>query len=328
MARHPGRPPPGRGRARLARRSRSGERSRRVAVATGVLVVWGATLGWHVKREYFRPLEELVVRGASTLPTGPAYYAVTRGGARAGWARTELDTLPGGTGFVLRDFLEVDLGLPGLTGPATLRTEARLGPGLELRSFALESRGALGALRAEGRVGDDDTLRVATVRDAVEDSIRLPLEGPLLLPVVVPLRLAAQPDVEAGDRFRLPVFDPFTLATTRREVEVLQRERRSFPDSAATDEDGRWRAVRRDTVEAWLIEHRIAGLPVRAWMDEDGRLVEMEGGGLRVERTAFELAFFPDRAGRSRGDRDGGEPASRRTAGEPERPDRSAGRRP
>jgi hypothetical protein len=81
-------------------------------------------------------------------------------------------------------------------------------------------------------------------------------------------------------------------------------------------------------VEAWLIEHRIAGLPVRAWMDEDGRLVEMEGGGLRVERTAFELAFFEDRADRSREGRDGGPRAARRPPGERERPEPSGGRRP
>ena len=51
--------------------------------------------------------------------------------------------------------------------------------------------------------------------------------------------------------------------------------------------------MREDTVLAWRTIWSVGQLELDAWVDEDGRMVDGQiEGGLRVERTAFELAFF------------------------------------
>jgi hypothetical protein len=47
--------------------------------ALGILAVWTLTLGWHAKRLYFRPIQELVAEASRTIPPGTAYYRVYQG---------------------------------------------------------------------------------------------------------------------------------------------------------------------------------------------------------------------------------------------------------
>lgn len=266
-------------------------------IAMAILAVWVATLAWHVKRQYFRPLDELLAAAATTLPPGVAYYAVFRGEERVGWAQSRVDTLPADGGFLIEDRLEARLGGVMDGGPTLLETRTRLGPTLALESFVVRSRGVLGPLSARGAVEGDSVLRLEVRRAGGADSMRVALDGPVVPTSGLALRLAAQRSLAPGDRVRLPVFDPLTLSRRIAEVRVVSSERRLFPDSADTDEAGRWVVARRDTVSAWLVEQEVAGLRLRSWVDEDGRLLEADvGGGLRLERTAFELAYYRYRA--------------------------------
>ncbi len=268
--------------------------SRRGWLAVAVGLIWVGTLGWHVKRLHFRPLSALIAEGARTIPPGTAYYAVYLGDMRVGWAQTDVDTLPSASGFRLRDRLIIREALVPGGVPARVTIEAILGPTLSLREFRAEVEGIPGIRHAEGEVHGDTALEIrwrdteGTRREVVR------LENPLVLSAAWPLRLAAQPEIRAGERLRLPVFDP--LAGGRRDLEltVLGRERRSYPDSM-TAEGGLWVTAREDTVDAWHVEQEIAGLRLRSWIDEDGRVLEAVAPlGLRLERTAFELAFFGD----------------------------------
>lgn len=269
----------------------------RGGLAAAILLVWASTLIWHVKREYFRPFEALLAEAAATLPPGVAYYAIYSGEERTGWAQSRVDTLPGRAGFLVEDRMEGRLAGLGGAGRISLETSVRLGPTLALESFRLESRGPLGPVTARGTVEADSLLRMVVARgDEPPDSIRVRLDGPVVPATTLAMRLAAEESLEAGDRVRIPVFDPVSLSRRIAEVEVLAVETRSFPDSADTDVAGRWRVAGRDTVRAWLVERQVAGLTLRSWVDEDGRLVEADlGGGLRLERTAFELAYYPYR---------------------------------
>ena len=88
------------------------------------------------------------------------------------------------------------------------------------------------------------------------------------------------------------MYDPLTGSTRPMELTVLEERIRTFPDSV-TAEDGRWQVAREDTVTAWRVEHDISGIPLEAWVDEDGRLLEANAvGGFRLVRTAFEFAYF------------------------------------
>lgn len=276
----------------------------RKIVAVVVLAVWVGALGWHAGRLYLRPEAEVLAAGARSLPPGVSYYAVYQGDRHAGWARSEVDTLPSGGGFVLRDRMRLSLEGLGIPGGAELRSRARLGPTLALRSFDVEATGLMGGLTADGEVDGDSVLSFRVVREGDTTRRTLRLDGPVVPSTALPLRVAAEGESEAGDRYRIQTFDPLQLDTRTREVRVLERKVLTVPDSAARHPStGEWVVARHDTVTAWRVGRELAGVELESWIDEDGRYVEVSTGtGLRLERTAFELAYYGSDARRSDGD--------------------------
>lgn len=294
--------------------------SKRTILAVGLLVAWAGALGWHVKREYFPARSTLLTRGAAGIPPGPAYYRLSWEGQRLGWARVETDTLPGG-GFDLSTLLEMEAGPLGLPGSLRAETTSRLGADLRLVRFTARASGSLlsglsgpgGALPAggpgppgdsagspdtlgaEGRVEGDSTLVAVVRRGGQPDTLRLSTGGDLVPLGALPIRVAADPRVQPGRRVAVRLLDPRSASVRTVELEVQEVDARIYPDSARRDPGtGRWEVAGRDTVRAWRLAPAGGALPISAWVDEDGRLLEARlGEGLRLERTAFELAFPP-----------------------------------
>jgi hypothetical protein len=284
--------------------------SNRKIVAYTVLAVWVAALAWQASRLYLRPETERLAEAARTLPPGVAYYAVHQGGRHAGWAQSEIDTLPSGAGFLVDDRIQMDLGGLGMAGRAEVRSHARLGPALGLQEFTVEAVGLLEGLSARGRVAGDSVLHLVVARGGDTTRRTIPTEGPVVLGTSLPLRIAAEGGAEAGDRFEVPTFDPVTMEMRRGTVEILERKVRTYPDSAVLDDrTGDWREARRDTVLAWRIRREMAGVELEAWVDEDGRYLELGTPlGFRLERTAFELAYYGSRVGSGRDEAEGVRP--------------------
>ena len=273
--------------------------SGRGRIALLILVIWVGTLGWHVKRVHFVPVAQLVADAARTIPPGVSYYKVTQQDKHVGWAQSSIDTLPSFGGFRIRDRLEAELELFGEQIPTSVESEAVMSPTLAVQSFSIRSRGGLGDLQASGEIHGDSLLSLVFRHGSTVDSSEVRLEGPVALEAAWPLRLAAG-RLRAGDRLRLPIFDPATGRTRSVELEVLAEMVTSFVDSVA-EVGGRWVEARRDTVKAWLVRREVAGLKLNTRVDEDGRLLEAElPGGIRLERTAFELAYS-GRPGRGEG---------------------------
>lgn len=298
--------------------------SRRTMLAVGLLVAWAGALGWHVKREYFPTRSTLLTRGAAGIPPGPAYYRLSWEDQRLGWARVETDTLPGG-GFDLATLLEMETGPLGPPGSLRAETTSRLGPDLRLVRFTARASGSLisglsglgGAipadgsgppadpaggtdtLSAEGRVEGDSTLVAVVRRGGRPDTLRLSTGGDLVPLGALPMRVAADPRVRPGRRVAVRLLDPRSASVRTVELEVQEAAARIYPDSARRDSaTGRWVVAGRDTVRAWRLAPADGALPITAWVDEDGRLLEARlGEGLRLERTAFELSFPPLAAG-------------------------------
>jgi hypothetical protein len=269
--------------------------SKRGWLVVAILAVWASTLGFHVKRLYFRPMSALLADAARTIPPGTAYYAVFQGDRRIGWAQTDIDTLPKAGGFLLEDQLIIrEPLLPG-GEPMRLSIQATLGPTFNLRRFVLDATGVPGLRTVEGEVRGDSVLELAfrgvgeTRRETVS------LEGPIVVAAAWPLRFAAQREVVTGESFSLDTYDPLTGSRRAVQLSVLEERVRSYPDSV-TAVDGYWIPARRDTVRAWRVMHDVSGIELEAWVDEDGRLLEASAvGGIRLVRTAFELAFFGER---------------------------------
>lgn len=273
--------------------------SARKLVAVVVVVVWTGALAWYGVRLYVQPEAERLAAAARSLPPGPAYYAVYRDDRQMGWAQSELDTLPDGGGFRQQDLLEMDLAAlgQGLSGRLEFRSRAVLGPALGLRDFEIDASSPLGDVRADGEVEGDSVLAVELRRDGGGvDRRRIPLDGPVIMETALALRLAADGRARAGTRYRVLTLDPMEMRARDLEVEVLATDVRSYPDSADRHEEtGEWFVAGRDTVRAWQVARELAGVRLLTWIDEDGRILEMgteDEGGFRLERTAFELAYF------------------------------------
>lgn len=266
----------------------------RSGLAVAVLLAWVAAMGWQVRRVYLQPEAERLAAAARSLPPGVAYYALLHGDERAGWAQTDVDTLPDASGFRVADRLVVRLPGLGAAGESETRIQTWLDQTLNLRRFeVIEVRGGDTA-RSEGDVLGDSVIRLQRSVAGRTEGTFLDIPGPVTTAAGWPLRLAAGGASRAGDEYVVDLFDPVSWLVRAVQLRVLEESTRVFADSADLDSiAGRWYLAGEDTVRAWLVGEQ--GRADATWVDEDGRIIEgTVRGGLRRERTAFEIAFFGD----------------------------------
>jgi len=259
-----------------------------------VLVMWIAAMGWQVRRVYLQPESARLAAAARGIPPGVAYYAILRGEESVGWAQTEVDTLPGASGFRVVERSTVRLPGFGPAGESETRMESWLDQTLSLRRFeAVEVRSGDTAW-IDGVVAGDSLIRLSWTAAGQTRGTAIRLPGPVTTAAGWPLRLAASGAARAGDEYDVKVFDPIAWGLRTMRLIVFEQATRVFADSADLDSiAGRWYLAGEDTVSAWLVGDR--GREGATWVDEDGRVIEGPvRGGLRKERTAFEIAFFGD----------------------------------
>lgn len=269
-------------------RSRSPGLARVLAI--GILATWLVVLGWHVRREYFRPASEVLAMGARSLGPGTHFYGIRMGEATVGMATARVDTLA--DGFRLEDLMLLDIPAAGQTHRATVRTEAVLGPSLELRSFAFTLDSEIGEFRVLGEAGPDSTVVVRLEGDGPGSSTpEFTLDPGTILPVTLPLRLAASGRLEVGRELEVQLFDPSVLERRDLTIRVTDHDTLVVPDSVHRESaTSKWRIATHDTVPAWRVEQTFGGTTLASWLDEDGRLVSAESPlGFSVERTAYDL---------------------------------------
>ena len=272
--------------------------SLRRILASGILVLWAAVLGMHVRREYFRPLSSRIELGARSLAPGSAFYGVQLNGVAIGLATSRLDTVA--TGFVLEDLLMLDIPAMDTVHRVEAQTRLELTRALEVQTLSFALGSALGRYVVRGRA-ESDTLRLEVDAGGDREAVALPLAEGVLPAAVVPLRLAAAGRLRVGEASRLRVFDPSTLSDREVEIRVVAHDTLVYPDSVAFDEGlGRWVPAAYDTVPVWRIEESYGGVRVSSWVDEDGRLVRAESPlGYVLERKEYELAAQEWRKGRA-----------------------------
>lgn len=263
---------------------------RRGATAAAVLALWGVGLGVLVRREYFRPRFDVLAEAAFRVTPGAAYYGVSQGDRQIGFASSTVDTT--GTGIVVRDYLVANLPIGGQARRAVARTDVGLNRALRVRTFSLSLASDGPPLRAEGRIIADTELVVAVATgDQRPDTQRVHLDGPILLPTLVPLAIALGERPKVGKRYDLPLFDP--IGMTPKQVAFTVRAESLFvlSDSAVFDSTTRrWRSVAPDTIRAWQIGTD-APSGFNGWIDEQGRVVETTQLGMSLHRLPYEVAW-------------------------------------
>jgi len=262
----------------------------RAILAAAILTTWALVLSVHAWRTTHVPSAERLAIAARSLPPGDSWYAIYSGGERAGWARRQLDTLSGGRGFVLRERSVREVRHLGTAARTETDLVAWLDMGIRLDSLVFRSMIGSDTSRLELH-SEGDTMIWLQPGGRRRVSDRPQLAGSW------PLRFASDEAARrSGGSVTLVLFDPRTALARQTTLRVGESEMRTWADSADTHPDtGEWISVRDDTVRAWRIERIEGVLELPVWVDEDGRVLEAEEpGGLRFERTAFELAFFSE----------------------------------
>jgi transglutaminase-like putative cysteine protease len=260
-------------------------------IAAGIAAVWLGAVGWLVKREYLRPRAELLAEAALSVGPGATYYRLLLGGEQIGFASSQVDTLA--DTVRLDDQMSLRIPALGTIQRIEARTRSNLSRTLRVRGFDASVTGDAARFAVRGTVIGDTTLSVEIESADSRQTFALPLKRPIVLPGLVPLRVAFGGDVEVGRSYSLPMFDPLQLAEREVIVRVTAESTFVVPDSAAyQDSSTMWVAARWDTVHAWHVTQEAAGITLEAWIDDLGQIVSATTPvGFTMERTAFEIAF-------------------------------------
>lgn len=265
---------------------------RRRGIAAALLVVWLGALALLAKRELLRPAGERLAEAVLTLPPGAAYFSVELDGTQIGYASTTIDTLAD----TLRVLEVVVLEMPvlGDLQRTEARTEIELSRTLQLRHFAAALRAEGARFEAEGRVSGDTLLDLELIGDGTRERRQIPLTEPIVLPQLVPMRVAFGGTLEVGRVFTVRVFDPTTLAGRDVAIEVAAESTLIVPqDTSVFDSTaGRWVPVVFDTVRSWRLRDASGRMPFDTWIDDDGQLLAARSAaGFRLVRSAYEVVY-------------------------------------
>src|SRR5213083_1435310 len=259
--------------------------------AVAILGAWAASLGWLVKREFFRPTGTRLAEAALSVPPGAVYYRLDVGGQQIGFASSTIDTQAMSIGVT--DILELRIPALGVMHRTAAMSRATLSRTLRLERVDARFDGDLGRFAARSLVAGDSLLTVTLLAGPDSDTTHVPLARPIVLPTLLPLRLAFGGELKRGKTYTSVVFDPILLAERPVTVLVAAESTLVVVDSAGYDSTAlAWVPARFDTVRAFRIEQREGGMTTRAWIDAQGHIVRAENAvGFVMERTAFELAY-------------------------------------
>src|SRR5712692_9888282 len=281
---------PGHVRGSVAPRRDSGLVTRR-GWAGAILLAWVVSLGWLMKRELFPPTGARLAEAALSVPPGATYYRLDVAGQQVGFASSTIDTL--GTSIRVTDILVLQVPALGVLHRTTVLSRATLSRALRLEGVDVKFAGEPGRFAARGAVTGDSVLRLTLLTTTDSATTRVPLAQSIVLPTVVPLRLAFGGELKRGRTYTLATFDPVLLEQSQVRVTVAAETTLVVPDSAGYDSTAMaWVPVRFDTVRAFRIEEESGGAKTSAWVDAQGHIVRTESPvGFTMARSAFELAY-------------------------------------
>lgn len=256
-----------------------------------ILVAWLLSLGWLVKREVFRPTGARLAAAALAVAPGGLFYRLDVGSQQTGYSSTTIDTLSNAlrveTVFVL------DVPALGKLHRTSARSVAILSRALRLQTVEATFDGDMGEFTTHGRVVGDSVLAISILSEGDSQMTRIPLEGPITLPALLPLRLAFGGELQSGRSYTARLFDPVLVTSRDVTVRVAAESTLVVSDSADLDSTTMtWVPEHFDTVRAFRIEHDANGMPMRSWIDAQGRLVfASDTVGFAMERAAFEIVY-------------------------------------
>ena len=258
-----------------------------------ILSAWAVSLGWLVKREYFRSTGARLAEAALAVSPGALFYRLSVGSRQLGYSSTTVDTLA--DTIRVFDILVIDVPTLGRLNRTEGRSVATLDRALHLRGVTAELEGDDQQFELSATVSAENVLHLTVRAGDDSQSSTVPLSRPLVLPSLLPLRLAFGGELQVGRDVSASLLDPFTLTERDLAARVTAESTLVVADSADYDSTTMaWIPVHFDTVRAFRLEALGTGNggSQSTWIDAQGRIVRVTTPlGFTMERTAFELAY-------------------------------------
>jgi len=262
----------------------------RRGVAITVLGVWAVAVALLVSRSINRDPVEVLAIAALRIQPRSIYYTIEHGGAVVGAASSEIDTLA--TRIIATDYVEGVLPVGDSSLDVRLRARSTFTRALSFQEIRILLQTPDDSLTVMVRRASDDLLRVTGDRGGRTLGTQdVEARDPVFMPQWAALPLMLTQEAREGSSMTVRILDPRTRIARETPLRIAAESLFVVVDSAAFDaRDRSWVPALRDTVRAWRVTGE--GLPPTFWIDIAGRIVEAEdAGGLRLRRTAYEIAF-------------------------------------
>jgi len=260
-------------------------------LAIAILVAWGAGMSLLVRREFFRESSAILAEAAMRLGPMAFYYVVEMDGRQIGFASTYVDTTV--TTYEVVDYFVADLPVAGQRFRASARSAMTLSRSLALRTFDVTIETPQQPMSAIGFTeGDSAVAYVLRMPGQPTDTQRIAVQGPILVPTLMPAAAVLIAPPKVGRTVTLSSFDPSTLSSREVKFRILAESVFTVVDSSRYDATARrFVAARTDTVRAWQLAPEGEG-GFTGWVDAQGGVVEAtQPGGITLRRMAYEIAF-------------------------------------
>lgn len=254
-------------------------------IAVGVLVLWAAGLGLLTRREFFRPRLERLAEAGLRVNQFTSFYGLRDNGRLVGYASSVVDTTP--TEITVTEMMIRET---SIRRRWSKRAKITLSRTFRLKEFESAIETNTVDLKTTGKVEGDSLVFSLSSNDKPPTVSTIKLDGPVLLPNLVPLAIALTKELEVGRKYIFPVFDPSTNKIVQVNSTVQKETTFVIADSAVFDSTSlMWKPYRDVEVRGWLIASSPGGF--NGWLDDMGHVVRTTGLDADVMLSTIEEAF-------------------------------------
>jgi hypothetical protein len=254
-------------------------------LAIGVLLLWLAGLGFLARRELFRPRLERLAEAGLRINQYTSFFALRKNNDLVGYASSVVDTTT--SGITISDMMIREL---SIRRRASKRAKVHLSRTFKLQDFESSIVTDNVNLKTTGKVSGDSLIYTVSTNDKPPTRGSIKLDGPVLIPNLVPFAVALMNDPIVGRSYTLPVFDPATQTIVQVKSRIVKDSTFVIADSAVLDSATHmWMPIRTAEIKAWLVSSSPGGFD--GWLDETGHIVRTTELDADVLRSTIEEAF-------------------------------------
>jgi len=222
-----------------------------------VILTWSIFFALLLERDYFVEKLDIWENEARQRSDEESFMGVYLGGERIGYVKYTLR--PNGSELALTQESYLLLNVLQERYPVKMIIRASTAENLALKTFAFTLSSPLYEMQASGEVsGREIRFTMTTGKEEIRDTLQL-AEEPLLS--TNDRRYLLKSGLKAGDRFKVPYFDPISLAGEETLVEYQGREKV---------------VVRGRIYNLHHFVETFQGMRISCWLDDEGKVLKEE----------------------------------------------------